>query len=51
MDALINRILVLLNGDKTTLQRLVDSATARHPGKPQKWYLEKIIFDLERDRC
>jgi len=31
-------------------ERLVGRAMSLHPGKPENWYWEKVIWDLERDR-
>ncbi|WP_334805106.1 hypothetical protein [Nostoc sp.] len=44
------RLLVLLNGDATTAERLLKQQRQRHQGQSDKWYLEKVIYDLERDR-
>ncbi|MEH2195138.1 MAG: hypothetical protein V7K98_21205 [Nostoc sp.] len=44
------RLLVLLNGDATTAERLLKQQRQRHQGESEKWYLEKVIYDLERDR-
>lgn len=44
------RLLVLLNGDVTTAERLLKQQQQRHKGQSEKWYLEKVIYDLERDR-
>ncbi len=32
------------------LQRQLKAARKRYPGRSEQWYLEKIIYDLERDR-
>lgn len=32
-----------------SLQLQLEKLKVRTPGKTEKWYLEKIIFDLERD--
>ncbi|WP_265273220.1 hypothetical protein [Nostoc sp. KVJ3] len=44
------RLLTLLNGDATTAERLLKQQRQRHRGESDKWYLEKVIYDLERDR-
>ena len=31
-------------------ERLINSAKRQHPGKSQSWYLEKVIYDLQRGR-
>jgi hypothetical protein len=32
------------------LQRQLEAARNKYPGRSEQWYLEKIVFDLERDR-
>ncbi len=32
------------------IQRYIGRLEEKHPGKSRRWYLEKIIYDLERDR-
>ena len=45
-----NQLLTLLHGDTATAKRLLVRQQQRHPGKSDNWYLEKAIYDLERDR-
>ncbi len=33
-----------------TINRYLANLKERYPGHPEEWYLEKIIYDLERDR-
>ena len=33
-----------------TIERHIESLKERHPNRSEKWYLEKILYDLERDR-
>lgn len=33
-----------------SLQRQMNYIKAKHPGQSEVWYLQKIIFDLEKDR-
>jgi hypothetical protein len=33
-----------------SLQYQLQAARKRYPGHSEQWYLEKIIYDLERDR-
>jgi Sec-independent protein translocase protein TatA len=33
-----------------TIERHIKNLRARHPGRSEEWYLEKILYDLERDR-
>jgi hypothetical protein len=44
------RLLSLLQNDSSTAYRLVKHARNSHPGRPENWYWEKAISDLERDR-
>lgn len=43
-------LLTLLKGDIPTAKRLLQQQRRMHPGKSDNWYLEKVIYDLERDR-
>jgi hypothetical protein len=49
-DHYISQILKLLHGDKVALKRLVYGAIARYPGHRAEWYLQKVLWDLQRDR-
>ncbi|WP_263975720.1 hypothetical protein [Amazonocrinis nigriterrae] len=40
----------MLQGDTATAKRLLRQQRRNHPGKSDNWYLEKVIYDLERDR-
>lgn len=44
------KLLRLLNGDRHTANRLIGLAKSRNPGRSIDWCVEKVIFDLERDR-
>ncbi len=33
-----------------TIERYLVNLRGKHPGQSEEWYLEKIIYDLERDR-
>ena len=33
-----------------TIERYTKSLKKSHPNHPEEWYLEKIIYDLDRDR-
>ncbi len=33
-----------------TAERLIASERAKHPGKSEHWYLDKVIYDLKRGR-
>ncbi|MFM2431262.1 MAG: hypothetical protein RLZZ511_2475 [Cyanobacteriota bacterium] len=42
-------VLRAAKGDKRLVQRLVENVKLRHPGKSERWYFEKVLYDLERD--
>jgi hypothetical protein len=44
------KLMVLVNGNKRLAERLVSSAKIANPNKSDKWLVEKVIWDLERDR-
>lgn len=44
------KLLLLLNGDRNTATRLIKLAKTRNPHKSIDWCVEKVIFDLQRDR-
>ncbi|OWZ84772.1 hypothetical protein [Natranaerobius trueperi] len=33
-----------------TLTRLIERQKERNPGKSEEWYLDKILYDLEKDK-
>jgi len=33
-----------------TIERYIESLKESHPNHTEEWYLEKIIYDLDRDR-
>lgn len=33
-----------------SMQLQIDRLKSKYPGHSEKWYLEKVIYDLERDR-
>lgn len=43
-------LLTRLQGDTEVAKRLLGHVRAVYPGRTAKWYLEKVIMDLERDR-
>jgi hypothetical protein len=48
--SLQRKLLLLLHEDHHAAERLVQQASFRYPGKSPDWYLEKVIYDLQRDR-
>ena len=47
-DGLRRELLTLVQQD--VADRLIDGAKAEYPGNTERWYLEKVIYDLKRDR-
>lgn len=45
-----NKLLRLLHGDRSLAIRLLSEIKTQNPGKSVDWYVEKVIYDLERDR-
>jgi hypothetical protein len=43
-------LLVLLQGDTATANRLLDAEQRRHPDRSISWCLEKAVWQLKRDR-
>jgi hypothetical protein len=44
------RLFTLLHEDREAANRLLTLAKLRYPNKTADWYVEKVIYDLERDR-
>lgn len=44
------RLLNLLHDDRQAADRLLAQVKLRHPDRPTDWCVEKVIYDLERDR-
>ncbi|NEQ21640.1 MAG: hypothetical protein F6K28_20980 [Microcoleus sp. SIO2G3] len=44
------KLLILLHNDLPTANRLVAQAKRKDPTRSINWYVEKAIYDLERDR-
>jgi hypothetical protein len=42
-------VLRAAKGDKKLAKRLLASARLRYPGKTDRWYQEKVLYDIERD--
>lgn len=45
-----SRLLNMLQGDTEALKRLLSVSRGVYPGRTAKWHIEKVIWDLERDR-
>lgn len=48
--ALQHQLLRMLQGDTATAKRLLKQKRQQQPGQTDNWYLEKVIYDLKRDR-
>ena len=35
---------------EAAIRRQIEQLKRRHPGRSRAWYLEKMIYDLQRDR-
>ncbi|MDP8966378.1 MAG: hypothetical protein M3O33_20810 [Cyanobacteriota bacterium] len=44
-------LLEAVKGNKGLAKRLLNQAKDKYPGKSERWYVEKVIYDLERDRA
>ncbi|MBE9179751.1 hypothetical protein IQ268_14370 [Oculatella sp. LEGE 06141] len=44
------RLMRLLHDDRATANRLLTQVSFKYPNHPTDWYMEKVIYDLERDR-
>ncbi len=42
-------LLKAVKGNKKMAKRLLENARDRYPGKSDRWYVEKVLYDLERD--
>ena len=42
-------LLQAVKGDRALAKRLLENAKLRYPGKSNNWYVEKVIYDIERD--
>ncbi len=45
-----NRLINMLDGDINAAELLVEQIRQDYPARPENWYWEKAIADLERDR-
>ncbi|MFB2970344.1 hypothetical protein ACE1CD_15330 [Aerosakkonema sp. BLCC-F183] len=48
-DGIHPMLLQAVKGNKALAKRLLEQAKFKYPGKSDRWYVEKIIYDLERD--
>lgn len=40
----------LCAGDRQVAERLLNHLRKKHPGQTEQWYVDKVVYDLERDR-
>lgn len=45
-----DQLVAKCHGDKAIAQRLINHLRVKHPGHSGRWYVEKAIFDIERDK-
>jgi hypothetical protein len=48
-DGIHPDLLQATRGNKALAKRLLEDVRFRYPGKSERWYLEKVLYDLERD--
>lgn len=46
--SLRQELLMLVHGQRDIAERLLASEKRRQPNKSERWYLEKVIYDLHR---
>jgi hypothetical protein len=44
------KLLLLLHDERALANRLLNQVKSKNPNKSVDWYVEKVIYDLERDR-
>ncbi len=50
-DDIDKNLLQAVKGNRSLAKRLLEQAKVKYPGKSERWYVEKVIYDLERDRA
>ncbi len=48
-ETLRQRLMALVRGDQALAERLLLQEKQSNPGQTDRWYWEKVIYDLERD--
>lgn len=48
-ETLRQRLMTLVRGDQSLAERLLLQEKQSNPGQTDRWYWEKVIYDLERD--
>ncbi len=49
-NPLKQRLLILVGGQWAIAERLIGVAKYHYPNMSEEWYLEKVIYDIERDK-
>ncbi|HEY9703028.1 MAG TPA: hypothetical protein V6C58_11305, partial [Allocoleopsis sp.] len=49
-NPLKQRLLILVGGQWPIAERLIAVAKYHYPNMSEDWYLEKVIYDIERDK-
>lgn len=44
------QLLLLMHQDRAAAERLVDQVQRKHPERSRQWCIEKVKYDLQRDR-
>ncbi|OUC14918.1 MAG: hypothetical protein B0A82_09675 [Alkalinema sp. CACIAM 70d] len=44
-----SKLLKATKGDRALAERLLRGAQLKYPGKSDRWYVEKVLYDLQRD--
>ncbi|GAP97743.1 hypothetical protein NIES2104_42900 [Leptolyngbya sp. NIES-2104] len=44
------QLLLLMHQDRAAAERLVDQMQRKHPERSRQWCIEKVKYDLQRDR-
>jgi hypothetical protein len=47
--AIPSHLLQAVKGDRALAHRLLQGARLKYPNKTEKWYIEKVIYDIQRD--
>ncbi|MBD2388888.1 hypothetical protein [Cylindrospermum sp. FACHB-282] len=50
ISGLWHQLLIRVQFNVATAERLVENLRRKYPGKNDRWYIEKAIWDLDRDR-
>lgn len=45
-----SKLITLLQGDRDAAKRLIKQQNRMNRGRSYQWCLEKVIYDIERDR-